>query len=104
LPHPVNGKQTQPAARLNNPLARKIFKEEIDKEWNNVRSMTFNSPDERYKCYRDMIHRALQKTRGLPRMNSKSIYLTKLRQEQRVAHWKYKTLLSSGRQGAEVAR
>ena len=93
--HPSQDKK-QPAARLKNPIARKRFKEKITRKWDKIKDAQFRTVEDRYNCYVTTIHEALDATRKLPHIGERSIQLIKLRQQHRMAHWKYKVLTARG--------
>lgn len=100
--HPANTRK-QPAMRLKNPLARKRFKEAITCEWKKIKDAHFHTVEDRYNCYTATMHEALSKVEKLPKIGERSIQLIKLRQQHRMAHWKYKTLTARGHK-ADIQR
>ena len=82
--------------RLKNPLARKKFKETITRKWTKIKEAHFHTVEDRYNCYTSTMHEALSKVEKLPNIGERSIRLIKLRQQHRMAHWKYKTLTARG--------
>ena len=99
----VKNKPRTSPIRLKNPLARKMYQNEIKKEWDTLKNITLKTSEHRYDFYKHAIQRALQKTTSFPHLSAKNIELIKLKQEQRLAYWQYKVLTSRG-QRTNVAK
>ena len=71
-----------------------MFKDRVTMLWQQIREYDHETTEERYDGYIQIMREALNTASQAPKIREKNVQLIKLKQQHRMAHWKYKTLVA----------